>query len=263
MSLEQVILMPHPPIALPEVAGPRFKDVEKTANAMFKLSQDIIKLNPELIIIITPHSNIQPASFATFSVEDLQGDFSMFGAPQVKIDMFNDLNFINKLKEIRNKSGLNDIHLMKKGVKLDHGSGVPLYYLNKAGYCGTVAVFNYSFASIVKHLDFGKSLVEAIKQTNNKAVLLASGDLSHRVIPTAPAGFHPDGEKFDKFIVDSIETGNYDQIINIDQSFRENAGECVYNSLMVAFGALNKTTMNNKIYSYEAPFGVGYLVASL
>ncbi len=41
MSLEQVVILPHPPIALPEVAGPRFAEVEKTAKGMQQLTADI------------------------------------------------------------------------------------------------------------------------------------------------------------------------------------------------------------------------------
>lgn len=263
MSLEQVVILPHPPIALPEVAGHRFKDVKKTANGMIQLATDILTSAPETLIIITPHSNIHPSAFATFSDEEITGNFNMFGAPQVNIRVKNNLNMLKTITELRNKENKNDIIQMKPGTRLDHGSGVPLYYILKAGYKGSVVIFNYTYGSIEQHQDFGRTIAQAIEQSETKVTVVASGDLSHRIIPSAPAGFHPDGKKFDKFIVDAIESGNYELITTMDQDFRANAGECAYNSLMVAFGVLNSKKKHNKIYSYEAPFGVGYLVATL
>lgn len=262
MSLKQVVLLPHPPIALPEVAGPRFNEVKTTAIGMEKLAKDILTNEPELIVIITPHSSMHPRFFATYSDEIINGTFAMFGAPEVNIKIHNDLDFIQKIVETREEEGKQDIVKIKTGTLLDHGSGVPLYYILKAGYKGNIVVFNYCYGDNDYHQDFGKSIAKAAEATDKKIVLVASGDLSHRIIPSAPAGFHPDGKKFDELVVEAIKNGNYDEITNINATLRNNAGECAYNSLMVAFGAIGNTR-NNKVYSYEAPFGVGYLVASL
>ena len=263
MSLEQVIILPHPPIALPEVAGPRFNDVRKTAEGMMQISEDIVSSSPDTIIIITPHSTIHPSAFAVYSDERITGNFAMFGAPNVVLTVQNNLNFIQAVQYVRQESGKNDIIPIRRATPIDHGSGVPLYYLLKAGYKGTVVIFNYCYGSIAEHQGFGQALAKAIEKVHTKAVLIASGDLSHKIMPSAPGGFHPDGQKFDKVIVDAVESGNYDAVIKMDSTLRANAGECAFNSLMVAFGALNNQKMNNKVYSYEAPFGVGYLVASL
>jgi len=263
MSFEKAAIMPHPPIAMPEVAGDRFGDVELTAKNMLSLSKDIVSISPDTIIIITPHAILHPTSFTTFVDSALSVNFSMFGAPQVTLNVNNDNELINLIAQARSKQEKNDLVGVKPGTRLDHGSGVPLYYLLKAGYKGKIVVINYTHANNEVHLNFGQSLFEVMESYNKKVVLVSSGDLSHRVLKEAPAGFHPDGEKFDKFIVESIEKGDYNAIINIDPTFRYNAGECAYNSLMVAFGALNRKKQNNKIYSYQAPFGVGYLVATL
>ncbi|MEW5820445.1 MAG: class III extradiol dioxygenase subunit B-like domain-containing protein [Cyanobacteriota bacterium] len=263
MALEQVVLLPHPPIVLPEVAGSRFNDVKTTAEGMIEISKDIVFKNPETIIIITPHSMMHRNSFATYSDDIISGNFSMFGAPNVTIKVKNNLDLIANIKKNRESQGKNDIVFMPPKNKLDHGSGVPLYYLLKAGYKGSVVIFNYCVSSKDVHIDFGKTLLDTVKNSNIKTILVASGDLSHRIIPSAPAGFHPDGEKFDQLIVNAIKDGNYNLISSMDNALRDNAGECAYNSLMVAFGAINEDNKQSKIYSYEAPFGVGYLVASL
>lgn len=68
---------------------------------------------------------------------------------------------------------------------------------------------------------------------------------------------------FDDAIINGISRGDYYSIINIDQTLRRMAGECGFNSLMVGMGVVNKKVQHNEILSYEAPFGVGYLVGTL
>lgn len=263
MTLEKVVLLPHPPIALPEVAGSDFPRVEKTAQGMQAIAKDILESNSDTLIVITPHASIHPHSFTVFSDPVINGSFANFRAPQVVFKLNNNLDIMDKIIKAREEENLNDVILMKPGTPLDHGSGVPLYYIYQAGFNGSVVIFNYSFGSIAKHQNFGKTLFRVAENCSNKITLVASGDLSHRVIKGAPAGYHPDGEKFDAFINESIKEGQYEAITQISTGLRENAGECAYNSLMVALGALDNKPKQNKIYSYEAPFGVGYLVASL
>ncbi|MGD9580994.1 MAG: AmmeMemoRadiSam system protein B [Vampirovibrionia bacterium] len=263
MTLEQVVLFPHPPIVVPEVAGSRFNEIKVTADAMEKLSKDVLAKNPDTIVIITPHSQLHSSAFATYVAPQLSGNFAGFGAPQVRMTVKNDLELIQTIQNIRIESGIKDMVPMNEKTPIDHGSAVPLYYLLKEGYQGAVVIFNYCFGTKEQHKDFGNSIKQAAERLNKKVILVASGDLSHRVTESAPGGFAAEGKQFDQMVYESIKTGKYENISSMDPQLRENAGECAYNSLMVAFGALENMQTSSEIYSYEAPFGVGYLVASL
>lgn len=263
MSLKQVVLFPHPPIVVPEIAGSRFDEVKKTAIGMTELCKDILAKQPDTIVIMTPHSQLHASAFGTYIAPELAGNFASFGAPNVKMTVKNDLELIKAIQEIRLESDTRDMVPMNEKTPIDHGSGVPLYYLLKAGYKGSVVIFNYCFGPIEQHCDFGKSIKLAAEKLNKNVILIASGDLSHRVTQSAPGGYHPDGETFDKLVVEAIEEHRFDLIKTMSPILRQEAGECAYNSLMVAFGALEDMKTSTKVYSYEAPFGVGYLVASL
>jgi AmmeMemoRadiSam system protein A len=54
---------------------------------------------------------------------------------------------------------------------------------------------------------------------------------------------------------------NVEGILSLPHYFLENAGECGYRSLVIMLGALDGTSYNTNIFSYEGPFGVGYLTA--
>jgi AmmeMemoRadiSam system protein A len=81
--------------------------------------------------------------------------------------------------------------------------------------------------------------------------------------PEAPAGYNPAAHRFDDEVVAAIHDNSPARIIDIDQDLRRMAGECGYRSMLVALGATNGLPRACEVLHYEAPFGVGYLVAQL
>jgi aromatic ring-opening dioxygenase LigB subunit len=48
----------------------------------------------------------------------------------------------------------------------------------------------------------------------------------------------------------------------MDQTMIKNAQECAYRSTLILLGILRDMDYTFKNYSYESPFGVGYLVGN-
>lgn len=244
-------ITPHPPIIIPEVGGNEILKVKNTISSLKIVTERILKTQPDTIVIITPHSAFNPYYFSAHSGEKLRGNFGRFRAPNVLLEFDNDIELIKNLK---------GTSLLPESVLLDHGSAVPLYFLKKAGYNNKIAVINYTALGKEEHKNFGNKIVEAAEKTGRKIALIASGDLSHKLLPTAPAGYDERAHEFDEIVVESIRQGDYAAIENISPELRETAGECGYNSIMVALGAINSIPRENQVLSYEAPFGVGYVV---
>ena len=87
--------------------------------------------------------------------------------------------------------------------------------------------------------------------------------LSHRLNPQAPAGYNPNAHVFDEEVVDALRSNEPQRIVEIDFNLRRLAGECGYRSMLVAIGASSELPLSCEVLSYEAPFGVGYLVAQI
>jgi AmmeMemoRadiSam system protein A len=102
-----------------------------------------------------------------------------------------------------------------------------------------------------------------VDQLGRRVAFIASGDLSHRLKPSAPAGYNPDAHVFDEQVVAALRANEPQQIAEIDHNLRRLAGECGYRSMLVALGASAELPLSCEVLSYEAPFGVGYLVAQL
>ena len=92
--------------------------------------------------------------------------------------------------------------------------------------------------------------------------VIASGDRSHRLTLDAPAGYNPEGKKFDEEIVRLVGENNAEGIMNLDPAMIEAAGECGLRSIIMLMGALKGLDVTPEVLSYEGPFGVGYLVAT-
>ncbi|HEU4766885.1 MAG TPA: AmmeMemoRadiSam system protein A, partial [Pyrinomonadaceae bacterium] len=146
---------------------------------------------------------------------------------------------------------------------LDHGTAVPLYFLLRNGWHGQVVALGYSFLSNEDHLRFGSCIAKAVDQVGRRVAFIASGDLSHRLKPQAPAGYNPSAHRFDEEVVDALRANEPQRIVEIDHGLRKLAGECGYRSMLVAIGATSQMPLTCEVMNYEAPFGVGYLVAQL
>ena len=110
---------------------------------------------------------------------------------------------------------------------------------------------------------FGSCIKRAVDRVGRRVAFIASGDLSHRLKPHAPAGYNPDAHVFDEQVVDALRSNAPQRITEIDHNLRRLAGECGYRSMLVAIGASSELPLSCEVLSYEAPFGVGYLVAQL
>ncbi|HYX28781.1 MAG TPA: AmmeMemoRadiSam system protein A [Pyrinomonadaceae bacterium] len=254
-------IAPHPPIMVPEVGRDAIAEVRSSIDAMAELTRRLIAAKAETVVIISPHAPLERDAFIAYDGPQLHGDFANFRAPTATVNFDLDDELLN---EITRAAANEQLMVMRiRGYDLDHGTAVPLYFLQRHGWHGKVIALGYNFLSNEDHVRFGKCIREAIERSRRRAAFIASGDLSHRLKADAPAGYYPEAYRFDREVVDAIDSCATERIVNIDQNLRRAAGECGYRSMLVAIGAVPEDKPSCEVISYEAPFGVGYLVAQL
>ena len=254
-------IAPHPPIMVPEVGREAIAEVRRSISAMQELTKRIVANKAETVILISPHAPLEPYAFVAYQDQELHADFANFRAPKVQLTASLDRELLDAIVERGSQENYTVVGISKS--KLDHGSAVPLYFLQRNGWQGKVVALGYSFLSNEDHVRFGSCIGRAIRDLGRPVALIASGDLSHRLKPEAPAGYNPTAYIFDDEIVDALRTNNPERIVQINQSLRELAGECGYRSMLIAVGATRELPPCCDVLNYEAPFGVGYLVAQL
>lgn len=266
MSLNFAAITPHPPIIVPGIGSS--SDLQKvvgTVSAMKKLANDFREAEIDTCIVISPHTLVYPDRFNVCGMKKLFGSFAPFGAPDIMMEYQNNQELAREIDERGNKAGFKTLLYDNDGefFELDHGIMVPMFYLgSQLESALKIIPLAYSNLDRASHFDFGKVLGEIIKSYPGRIGVIASGDLSHRLIQGVPGGFSEAGKEFDKKITSDIKENNVKEILYYDEDFVEDAGECGYRSILILLGVLDGTNAKVEVLSYEGPFGVGYLVAN-
>lgn len=260
---------PHPPLIIPEIGGDNLKQVKDTVNGMESIASQMAEISPDVIAFLTPHGNVFADCLSCLGEPQLKGDFNAFGRPDIGTHRTNDVAMAEEISRLSLEQKIdfititNDIarehHL---NAAIDHGILVPLYYLEKAGLKDVpIVAISIGYLPVLELYNFGRMLSEAADRLGRKLALVASGDMSHRLKDDGPYKFHADGPGYDAAIKTMLNEHNIEGILDLPPALLENAGECGYRSLVIMLGALDGTNFNTKIFSYEGPFGVGYLTA--
>jgi AmmeMemoRadiSam system protein B len=255
-------IAPHPPLLVPEVGGARIARVADSQAALREFSRRLIETSPDTLVVISPHSPMDAGAFRARTHDRVSGDFSEFNAGSVNFSFDNDLELFRAIRDAASEERV-PVEELRRDYPLDHGAMVPLYYLREAGWSGPVVVFGFTMLSNEMHLAFGHAIATAAERTGRRVAVVASADLSHRLIPGGPYEFEPTAHLFDREIVQAIASGDPDGVVNVDPDLRERAGECGYRSIVIALGTANQELRDHQVLSYEGPFGVGYMVAVL
>lgn len=259
-------LVPHPPIIIPQIGRDNLNRVTSTVVAMKDISEEISNANPEILVFISPHSAGFADSIAIKGNPELSGSFAAFGAPEIKFTAVNDLLFVGELIKAANDLR---ISVTKVGPgyiepsgsdKLDHGVLVPLYYIREKGIDLPIVSISIDYKGFDEHYALGMAIQRASDAIPKRVALIASGDLSHRLVQGAPAGYSPRAVDFDAKIEEIFDTGYFDELEGLDPTLVEEAGECGLRSIYALAGAFNGYNISSGVLSYEAPFGVGYMI---
>lgn len=271
MSLVGCFVSPHPPIIIPEVGGGELVTVDQTVKAMRAVGEEVIRLQPETVVLLSPHAPLARAQMGVSLAAHYRGSFALFRAPQVTLRAEGDEQVARAIIDAASAHGIPVVVTASPSelVDLDHGSMVPLYYImNVLEPPARLVLLSFSYLSLDDHVRFGTAIGEALWGRPERIVYVASADLSHRLLPGAPAGYDPRAAEFDHAVADDFARGDWEALLSIDPMLVRAAGECGYRSLAVLAGVVQavrsagvRTT--NHLLSYEGPFGVGYLVGKV
>jgi len=183
------------------------------------------------------------------------------GSPEDRAQVKNTIEELEKLgKKLRE---VNPDSIIISAPHPDWGFNVPLFFLAK-NFKGEIEEILIGLETPKFYFEEGKTVYQSkILNLKSKIALIASGDMSHCLKEEGPYGFHPDGPKFDKALIDALKKKDVEKILKLDDLYPE-AGECGLRSFCFLLGILEASGLNwqPEILSYEGPFGVGYSVVN-
>ena len=256
-------LLPHWPWLIPEVGGGRERPMVRTLAAARRIGRELGALSIDPVVVVTPHGPALDGAPVLYSAPRPQMEFAEYGVADLVVEREMDAELVAALAG--QGVATNEID------RLDRGVAVPLYFTSRGlGAARLLAVGVPSLATVhdaASLVELGALVADTAGALGRSVALLASGELSHRLIAGAPGGFEPRAGAFDTTVQEAVAAGDLDRLLALPRELLAAVDEHALATIAVAAGALRGTALllhaDSSAGSYEAPFGVGQLTATL
>ena len=258
MAILAAFMVPHPPMIVPAVGRGSEQQIQKTIDAYEQVADEIAALAPETIIITSPHAVMYADYFHISPGRGARGDFGRFRAAQVRFDEAYDRELVSELASIASEQGFPAGVMGERDKQLDHGTMVPLYFVRNKYKGAKIVRIGLSGLPLSEHYRLGQIIREAVDRTGRRVVLIASGDLSHKLQDYGPYGFAEEGPQYDARIMDVCGRAAFGELFDFDETFCDRAAECGHRSFVIMAGAFDGLAVKATQLSHEDVTGVGY-----
>ena len=262
MPIVAAFMVPHPPMIVPEVGRGSEKQILQTTKAYERVAEEVAALNPETIIISSPHSVLYSDYFHISPGKGAGGSFEDFRAPSVRFSETYDTELVDEISFLAKEKGFPAGKMGERERRLDHGVMVPLYFIRKKYRDFKLVRIGLSGLPLTDHYVLGQLIQKSVNRLNRRVVYIASGDLSHKLQDYGPYGFAPEGPEYDRRIMDVCSRGAFGELFEFEESFCEKAAECGHRSFVIMAGALDGVSVKAEQFSHEDVTGVGYGICS-
>lgn len=257
------VIMPHPPIARALVGRGEEKKIQKTLDAYRAASQQIADFAPETIVIISPHNIFFRDAFYVSPGETYTDSLVRFGAAADRLSISYDTELRAELVRLMEEESIPVVQDRRYANEPDHGSLIPLLFVNEAYSKFRVVRLAPSMLSDETLMEVGRLIERAAAHLGRKITIIASGDLSHKLLAEGPYGYVKEGPEFDQRVTEMMKTGNLKAFREFTPEFREACAECGLPGFIMLSGALENYHIQPDFLSYEGTFGVGYAVCTI
>ncbi len=262
MGILAAFMVPHPPMIIPGVGRGQEKCIPETIRAYEQVGEAISALQPETIVLTSPHSVMYADYFHVSPGKNARGSFARFGNPETAFSENYDTELVRKIAGLAKERNLPAGVLGERSPELDHGVLVPLYFIRKYPGNARIVRIGLSGLPLTEHYRLGMVIRDAAEALRRRVVFVASGDLSHKLRAEGPYGFAPEGPEYDRRIMDVCGNGRFQELFDFDESFLRKAAECGHRSFTIMAGALDGVAVEACALSHEDVTGVGYGICS-
>lgn len=258
MGIKAAYMVPHPPLIVPAVGKGGEKKIAETVNAYERVAGEIARIAPDTIVILSPHSVMYADYFHISPGKRASGDFGRFGAPQVCFSEDYDTEFTGRLEELLENDGFPGGTSGQREKELDHGTMVPLFFIRKHYQGGKIVRIGLSGLPLADHYKFGTYTKRVAEELDRSTVIVASGDLSHKLKDYGPYGFDAAGPVYDEKIMKAASKADFEGMLGFDEEFLDKAAECGHRSFVIMAGTLDGVDVKPEVLSHQDITGVGY-----
>jgi aromatic ring-opening dioxygenase LigB subunit len=265
-------IAPHGSMIIPQL---RDKDAEKavaTRLAMEELGRRVAAIQPETIVVVTPHGHRIDQCFSLLHNTRVQGTLDPepdSGGRSVSVTFEVDRALNNAIVE---EAQAVEVPVSRVyyavdsdanfSMSLDWGALVPLWLLgasldaqpNVVIACPDRNNLDWGFSA-----PFGRAIRQAAERLNRRIVLIASADLGHAHDAQGPYGYDVASQQFDTALKDAVQAQDLGRLLEFDRDWLKRAATDAYGQVLNLYGAIRGTTFRGELLSYEVPTYFGMM----
>ena len=239
MAVKGAVMVPHPPLIIPQIGRGEEQKIRATIDSYHKAAKKIAEWKPDTVVILSPHSVMYADYFHISPGEGAEGDFGQFRTPQVKFRVSYDTEFVSVLSREAEARGIPAGTLGERDRRLDHGTMVPLYFLDQYDREYRLVRIGLSGLTLSRHYELGMCIRKTAELLGREIAVIGSGDLSHRLKAEGPYGFQKEGPEYDERIMDVMGRAAFGELFDFSEEFCDKAAECGHRSFTIMAGALD------------------------
>lgn len=262
MAILAGFMVPHPPMIVPDIGRGSEAQIRETTEAYERVAREIAALCPETIVITSPHSIMYTDYFHLSPGGGATGSFAAFRAPGVRFSETYDEELVREICRLADGEDFPAGTAGERDKALDHGTMVPLWFIRNEYKEGRIVRIGLSGLPLIDHYRLGQLIKQASDNTGRRVVIVASGDLSHKLQEYGPYGYVKEGPEYDERIMDVMGRGAFGELLDFDEKFCEKAAECGHRSFVIMAGAFDGQKVRAEKLVHQDVTGVGYGICS-
>lgn len=252
------VVVPTSLVLVPEVGRGRERAAVRTIGAYRRVGRYVQQRSPETLLLLLSSTGDSPELCAAAD-GGLLRDFAPFDSPELNRRERADADLRSAL--LRDAaSGWGPIPL----TATPDAALSPAYFLSPAASM-RVEIARVPSLGADALVALGHSIRTASEAAGRRVLVAACGELSSRLFPGAPGGFDPAAPAYDERLVRALQAQDVGGVQRLSAGERGPVGESLWAQLTVLIAAMTTASGDPPlmdVLAYEAPFGVGYLVAT-
>jgi len=271
MTLLFACIAPHGGELIPTLAKRGEKGFLKTRKAMRSLAITIAEKKPETIVVASPHNLRLFKKIAVVVAENSTGSLGDLRNGKVTLKAACNVGLAWEILREAERRGLPVVGANygtfegpSSNLAMDWGTLVPLWFVLKEQKVDAriVIVAPSREIPIQQNVRFGASIAQVLEsRKSGRTVFIASADQAHSHSKSGPYGFSPAAAKFDKLVVDSVESDSLNRLTRLNSRFVNQAKPDSIWQIAILCGILSRISMRPRLLSYEVPSYFGMICA--
>ena len=131
MAIVAAFAVPHPPLIIPAVGLGREHEIQSTVDAYEEVGRRIAALQPDTVVISSPHATLYGDYFHISPGRRASGSFAAYGAPRASYRATYDEELVQRICALCEERSISAGTGYERDARLDHGTMIALHFLQR------------------------------------------------------------------------------------------------------------------------------------